>query len=123
MANYDERPAALRRLERILREKAFEDENKTVIGYPQEWAEKDRVPQNCAAMSEVDGCGIVSVWISGGNYGVFYSLTDGSELKPIPDTDLTRLLGFDWICQDPLPPLVVLAKCADGVLPTDKWGD
>lgn len=119
------RCTALRKLERLIREKAFEDEDATLLGFPQEWAESQRIASNVTAMAEVDAHGLVSVWVNTGGYaGEFFALSGGKRiLKPIPDHVLKLLSDHVWVCQTPLPPLVVLAKCAGGALPTDGWID
>jgi len=123
-ADREHKAAVLRKIERRIRERCFEDQDATILGFASvldpSWCREN--PSACEAMAEVDPDRTISVWIgTDGPVGRFYKIGDGPRwIEEISNETVVTLERLQWICQEPLPPLVVLAKCAEESLPTDE---
>lgn len=123
MPTYDTMLAQMRqeRLERIGRrviEASFEDEMGNCLGFPGRWKEatcKEK-PQLAHAKATASGDGVVLVTILGEENPHLLE----RFLTSLPDEVLFNLENFQWYPRNPLPPLVVLAKCAAGNLASDR---
>lgn len=130
MASYDDMMAQMQqdrrdRLERTIREAAFEDEHATCLAFPTYWKDKmvQRRLNNPFAQAEVEVDGIIAIFITGEDE----RLGRVCRIDTMPDHLVLELVKFQWVIADPLPPLVVLAKCSEGNLSTDRaskeWED
>lgn len=124
MPGYDDMVARIRtetivRVGRAIMEACFASAEEQALGYPGHWKQETclgKMADAYAAKARHDERDIVLVTCD--EIGARSVCLD-----MLTDTNLWLLDKFQWLPVEPLPPLVVLAKCAEGNLSCDRARD
>ena len=125
MADYHEMMRQLRadrweQVEKAIREAAFESEHGIAYAFPKRWKEtsvrKYFHKRWAQAKVEANANDLIAVSFVKADMGAGTTVS----LHRVRDEDLLNLSNLKWYPRDPLPPLVVLAKCSAGNLSSDR---